>query len=112
MKIFLAFFLSGLVHVPSDMGSAVPASQSGAIRFFCTQLIGLVVEDVFSPLFNPLWRTRAGRAIAPFLGYFWVITFLAWSGPVRWFPVIRMQTRETELLRLSAFKPLMKAFSC
>ncbi|SPO01745.1 related to TRI7 - trichothecene biosynthesis gene cluster [Cephalotrichum gorgonifer] len=111
MKILIAFFLSGLIHVPSDMGSAVSASESGAIQFFSTQLIGLMIEDLLGPLFKPLWRTRAGRIIARPLGYFWVITFLAWSGPVRWFPVIRMQNAETELIGLGAFKPLMKAFS-
>ena len=98
--------------MPSDMGSAVPPSASGAIQFFSTQLVGLMLEDILAPFFKPLWRTRAGRLIARPLGHFWVITFLVWSGPVRWFPVIRMQNHETELVRLSAFKPLMKAFSC
>ncbi|KAF5710523.1 cytochrome P450 monooxygenase 3A7 [Fusarium mundagurra] len=32
LKILLAFALSGLVHVPSDMGSAVSAKDSGAIQ--------------------------------------------------------------------------------
>ena len=93
------------------MGSAVPPSESGAIQFFSTQLIGLILEDFLSPLCKPLWRTRAGRIVARLLGYFWVISFLAWSGPVRWFSVIRAQTQETELIGLGAFKPLMKAFS-
>ncbi|KAM7198352.1 cytochrome p450 3a7 [Rhypophila sp. PSN 637] len=111
LKILLAFFFSGLVHVPSDMGSAVPAAQSGAIQFFCMQPIGLMIEDVFSPLFRPLWRYRAWRIAARPLGYFWVITFLAWSGPVRWFPVIRMQNLETETFGFGAFRPLGKVIS-
>ncbi|KAK3315646.1 membrane bound O-acyl transferase family-domain-containing protein [Apodospora peruviana] len=112
LKILLAFFLSGLVHVPSDMGSAVPAAQSGAIQFFCMQPIGLMIEDVFRPLFSPLWKYQVWRIVARPLGYFWVITFLAWSGPVRWFPVIRMQNFETETFGLGAFKPLAKVMSC
>ncbi|KAF5983168.1 cytochrome P450 monooxygenase [Fusarium bulbicola] len=56
LKILLAFALSGLVHVPSDMGSAVSAKDSGAIQFFSTQLIGLMLEDVLGDLFLPLWR--------------------------------------------------------
>ncbi|KAF5001556.1 hypothetical protein FDECE_10904 [Fusarium decemcellulare] len=112
LKILIAFSLSGLVHVPSDMGSAVPAAKSGAIQFFASQLIGLMLEDVVGNMFNPLWKTRGTRVLARLLGYFWVITYLAWSGPVRWFPVILKQTHETELLRPSAFKLLMKAFSC
>lgn len=112
LKILLAFALSGLVHVPSDMGSAVPASKSGAIQFFSTQLIGLMLEDLFGDLFLPLWKYKATRVIAKLAGYFWVISFLAWSGPVRWFPVILQQTPETELFRLSAFKPMMKVMNC
>ncbi|KAF5681669.1 cytochrome P450 monooxygenase 3A7 [Fusarium circinatum] len=38
LKIFLAFALSGLVHVPSDMGSAVSAKDSGAIQFFSNMI--------------------------------------------------------------------------
>ncbi|KAG4267187.1 hypothetical protein FPRO04_04799 [Fusarium proliferatum] len=112
LKILLAFALSGLVHVPSDMGSAVSAKDSGAIQFFSTQLIGLMLEDVFGDLFLPLWKYKFTRLLARLAGYLWVITFLAWSGPVRWFPVILRQRPETELIRLSAFKPMAKVMSC
>ncbi|KAF5265263.1 hypothetical protein FOXYS1_3916 [Fusarium oxysporum] len=112
LKILLAFALSGLVHVPSDMGSAVSAKDSGAIQFFSTQLIGLMLEDVFGDLFLPLWKYKSTRILARLAGYFWVISFLAWSGPVRWFPVILQQRPETELIRLSAFKPMAKVMSC
>ncbi|WXC56489.1 hypothetical protein SNK03_002423 [Fusarium graminearum] len=112
LKILLAFALSGLVHVPSDMGSAVPAAKSGAIQFFSTQLIGLVLEDTFGDMFLPLWKYKTTRVLAKLAGYFWVISFLAWSGPVRWFPVILQQTPETELFRLSAFKPMAKVMTC
>ncbi|KLO90254.1 TRI7-trichothecene biosynthesis [Fusarium fujikuroi] len=112
LKILLAFALSGLVHVPSDMGSAVSAKDSGAIQFFSTQLIGLMLEDVFGDLFLPLWKYKFTRILARLAGYFWVISFLAWSGPVRWFPVILQQRPETELIRLSAFKPMAKVMSC
>jgi hypothetical protein len=94
------------------MGSAVPAAKSGAIQFFSTQLIGLMLEDLFGDLFLPLWKYKSTRILAKLAGYFWVISFLAWSGPVRWFPVILQQTPETELFRLSAFKPMMKVMNC
>jgi hypothetical protein len=91
------------------MGSAVPAAKSGAIQFFATQLVGLMLEDVFGDLFYSLWKSKPTRILARLLGYFWVLTFLAWSGPVRWFPVILKQNNETELIGLSAFKPLSRA---
>lgn len=94
------------------MGSAVSAAESGAVQFFATQLVGLMLEDVFGGLFRPLWRTRPTAILARLLGYLWVITFLVWSGPVRWFPVILMQNLETELIGLAAFKPLLKVLSC
>ena len=46
MKILLSFVFSGIVPIPSDMGSAVPYSQSGVIQFMCSQLIGLMIEDL------------------------------------------------------------------
>lgn len=94
------------------MGSAVPAAKSGAITFFSTQLIGLMLEDVFGDLFLPLWKYKATRVLAILTGYFWVITFLAWSGPVRWFPVILQQTKETELIGLDAFKVMGRVMKC
>lgn len=80
----------------------------------CSQLIGLAIEDVVGKVYhrafgNPKFSTPV-KVAGKVLGYFWVMTFLVWSGPVRWFPVIRMQTKETEMIRPSAFRTMAKAY--
>lgn len=42
---FLNFFISGLLHALVDVACGLPWQESGAIQFFCTQLLGIVLED-------------------------------------------------------------------
>lgn len=42
---FLNFFISGLLHALIDVACGLPWHESGAIQFFCTQLLGIVLED-------------------------------------------------------------------
>jgi len=86
MKILLSFVFSGIVPIPSDMGSVGLYSQSGVIQFMCSQLIGLIIEDLVEKLCSrafgqPKFSTRM-RICGKTLGYFWVMAFLMWSGPV------------------------------
>jgi hypothetical protein len=100
--------------MPTDVGSGVSAWKSGAVQFSCTQIIGLSIEDVAEGIFR---RVLGTRKVSPpvaarlrMLGYAWVVLFLAWSGPVRWFPVVEVSQRDTELIRWSSLRPLAKAF--
>ena len=43
---FLNFFTSGLLHAVVDVACGLPWQESGAIQFFCTQLLGIVLEDI------------------------------------------------------------------
>ena len=100
--------------MPTDIGSGVSGWKSGAVQFSCTQIIGLLVEDILESAcqgrFGPDKIPAPLSACFKFFGYVWVVLFLAWSGPVRWFPVIEVQQRETELIRWSSFRPMAKAF--
>lgn len=42
---FLNFFISGFLHALIDVACGLPWKESGAIQFFCTQLLGFVIED-------------------------------------------------------------------
>ncbi|KAF5562993.1 cytochrome P450 monooxygenase 3A7 [Fusarium phyllophilum] len=69
LKILLAFALSGLVHVPSDMGSAVSAKDSGAIQFFSNMISplyaigGLLLAYIGLSSLQLLYNYRKAKAI-------------------------------------------------
>lgn len=42
----LNFVISGLLHALIDVACGLPWHESGAIQFFCTQLFGIVLEDL------------------------------------------------------------------
>src|SRR2546421_9418248 len=43
-KIFIAFLLSGLIHLCSDLILGIPLRDSGAVTFFSLQPLGLMIE--------------------------------------------------------------------
>lgn len=51
---FLNFFISGLLHALVDIACGLPWQESGAIQFFCTQLLGIVLEDVARNIYRHL----------------------------------------------------------
>jgi hypothetical protein len=108
-KIFFTFFVSGVMHVVADSGGAVPVAQSGALQFFCTQALGILLEDAIQELsrifFGDL-NSRACRAV----GFLWVFAFLGWSTPVWVYPVARTLKREDCMLELGALRPLISSF--
>ena len=93
--LFLTFLISGIIHALQEMAQGLSFWQSGAIRFFVTQVFGIIVEDIA----QVQW-TRHGKrsddqtrkvACTPVLrsfGYTWVFLFLLWSTPVWIYPSI------------------------
>jgi len=45
LKIFVTFFLSGFIHLLPDLTAGITFSQSGALRFYCVQVLGIILED-------------------------------------------------------------------
>jgi hypothetical protein len=94
------------MHVVVDSGGAVPMAQSGALRFFCTQALGIIAEDGVQELYRRVFgnqKSRVGKAI----GYLWVLAFLSWSTPVWVYPVARTMKREDMMLTVNALRPLV-----
>ena len=91
-NIFIAFFFSGLLHVASDHGHTIPIRESGAIQFFVTQALGIMIEDGFQAVYYSLTGKRRPSK-APLLhrvvGYLWLVLFLTWSTPAWSYPLIR-----------------------
>lgn len=86
-RIFLAFFLSGLMHFPMDRAFGLRYSDLASVRFFSIQALGVMVED-------GVQAATAGLAIPPrvrrLVGYVWVVVFLWWSTPTWFYPSARV----------------------
>jgi hypothetical protein len=108
-KIFFAFSVSGLLHVASDSGGAVPIAQSGALWFFCTQALGIIIEDGVQEVYRILFGTHESRAFTA-IGYLWVVVFISWSTPMWVYPLARTIEREDMLPTVGALYPLVSAF--
>ncbi|KAJ5619896.1 hypothetical protein N7510_003880 [Penicillium lagena] len=77
-NIFLVFLQSGLFHVMTDAVAGIPTQYSGALPFFTSFTLGIMIEDGIQELYKrmtgseehfvPSWK----RAI----GYLWVIIWL------------------------------------
>lgn len=67
------------------MAEGMPWQESGSVRFFVTQFVGVVLEDTAQELYRRVggrpgnWRVRA-------LGFAWVFAFQVWSTPAWFYP--------------------------
>lgn len=98
VRIVLSFLISGLLHQYVDVAGGVPWAESGALHFFCTQALGIVLESCVQASFtyfrgrssdyhDSKQTTISGRARV--VGYIWTATFLIWSTPAFSYPVIQ-----------------------
>lgn len=109
-SIFFTFFLSGTLHIASDIGISVPPSQSGALRFFCTNALAIMLEDGVQELSRRLNGGKSpGGWWSRILGYVWVVVFLSWSTACWQYPQLRIVRREED--RILEFGVLRSAIS-
>lgn len=110
------------MHVVSDTGGALSMSESGALRFFCVQAVGITVEDMG----QEIWRRTFGsprkgkgkgkgervnenqwaRVGKQVIGYIWVISWLSYTTPVWVYPIVRGMEKADMLLTPSAMGPI------
>lgn len=97
LDLFLNFFISGLMHAVLDIASGISWHDSGALQFFCTQVIGIVLEERVQMIYHHsgVWADRPGKlssssAFRPrvLIGYIWVVMFLTWSFPIWIYPTL------------------------
>lgn len=81
LKLILTFMLSGILHTLAEFGGGLPVQQSGTMRFFVMQSLGIIFEDVLKAVSaneeSPVWH----KAMMRLLGYLWVGLFLVWTTP-------------------------------
>ena len=96
MNLILVFLISGIEHSLSDVAQGIPWQQSGAIRFFGTQAVGIIFEDaVIRAFVIRRFRPLTGT-LSRFVGYLWVLIFLFWSTPVWIYPSLYRNTGEAK----------------
>jgi hypothetical protein len=99
-KIFVAFGISGALHAMAETTRGISLKDQGAVRFFCTQTLGIMIEDGF----QELWRRLFGNAESDervngsksgpegskyarpalwkrVVGFLWLWAFMAWTTP-------------------------------
>ncbi|KAK2627805.1 hypothetical protein QTJ16_002451 [Diplocarpon rosae] len=113
-KIFLTFFISGILHQAIDYAQGVPWAQSGSLIFFCIQACGIVVEDTTQFIYR--WVTGAkfedpSKLWTRLVGYVWMVFFmLFWTTPWWFYPTALVSAGRSDATiipyALSVFKTL------
>ncbi|KAJ6036584.1 hypothetical protein N7540_000863 [Penicillium herquei] len=89
--LIFVFLTSALMHYLIDLSMGLSISSSGAISFFCTQALGVLLEDLISRIYLSLRGISRDQSLnrgQKILGYFWVSSFLAWSLPAYVYPML------------------------
>ena len=113
--LILVFLVSGVFHQILEVVQGLRFRESGAIQFFLTQVLGIVIEDAIQATYRSVYSLRRDESRSPptwarWLGYIWVFVFLVWSEPVWSYPTIRANTGsyEDELLPFSLLQRALK----
>ncbi|CZT12319.1 uncharacterized protein RAG0_16187 [Rhynchosporium agropyri] len=103
--IFCTFAVSGIFHTFSDLTQGISLLESGAMRFFVMQTLGIMMEDGAMAVLNYQVVRESGsrRGVGKILGYLWVVCWLVWSTPVWTFKVIQKETKPILPFSLIAF---------
>ncbi|KAJ5158142.1 uncharacterized protein N7500_007793 [Penicillium coprophilum] len=83
MNVFVVFFCSGVLHLILDIVQGIPAQESGAMLFFVTAPLGLMIEDGIKALWKSFSKPNRSIKTTPkplwqrVLGLTWS---MAWLG--------------------------------
>ena len=89
LRILVAFASSGVMHLLIDLSSGISVRNSGAMKAFVAQALGLIVEDIAMSIYQRLPRcARFAGHFKKALGVIWVALFLTWSVPAYIYPMM------------------------
>ena len=113
VRLFIAFWLSGLIHALTDVAEGYTWQASGSLRYFCTQVLGIMFEDGVQSVYRSLRGLdespgRQPERWAKVAGYAWVVAFQIWSVPVWVYPALVRNKGEAKdwIIPISFFKML------
>ncbi|KAK4169998.1 membrane bound O-acyl transferase family-domain-containing protein [Cladorrhinum sp. PSN259] len=104
----IIFLLSAVFHVAIDVSSGMLPSESGAMRFFTIQPLGIAVEDLIT------WILSGSMTAKPTLlqrwgGALWVLLWMTWTVPAYMFPVLaRIESGDKGVVPLSLIRLVTK----
>ncbi|KAI9042921.1 wax synthase family protein [Aspergillus affinis] len=92
-KIVMVFAASAVMHFLIDLSAGLSISTSGAAQFFCTQALGMMIEDLVVIVYFALRGDRPSRDRPAsrgerIIGFLWVGSFLVWSFPAYIYPML------------------------
>nr|A0A0M3STV6.1 RecName: Full=Acetyltransferase aurG; AltName: Full=Aurovertin biosynthesis cluster protein G [Calcarisporium arbuscula]ALD83633.1 O-acyl-transferase [Calcarisporium arbuscula] len=92
--ILATFFVSGLLHLfCAEYSYGIQWDQSGTLRFYSIQALGIAMEDAVQATSRRLFAYRSTywtRAI----GYVWVLLWFLWTSPAYFFPLLKYDTEK------------------
>lgn len=89
-RLLSIFLISGFMHLLIDNASGIPLHASGAITFFVTQALGIVIEDLAVATYRFLFvsNLRLPSLGERIFGRVCVLAFLTWSTPMYFYPML------------------------
>ncbi|PYH90290.1 hypothetical protein BO71DRAFT_402341 [Aspergillus ellipticus CBS 707.79] len=90
-QVLMVFVTSAFMHFLIDLSAGLSISSSGAVQFFCTQVLGMIGEDFAASAYcsmRGLSRNRPASRGERVIGFVWVGLFLAWSLPAYLYPML------------------------
>ncbi|OQE38532.1 hypothetical protein PENCOP_c008G07844 [Penicillium coprophilum] len=110
-NIFSTFFTSGVLHLACDAILGVPPSTSGAMRFFCSFPLAIMIEDGV----QEIWRRATGQnkdedRVMPIwqrlLGFVWVGLWMCVTSPWYLYPAARKQAENNWMVPVSVVEEI------
>ncbi|KAI0975054.1 membrane bound O-acyl transferase family-domain-containing protein [Xylaria arbuscula] len=110
LRVFIVFILSGILHVGIDFASGIGWRESGALRFFAIQPVGILIEDLFLSTYKSYIGTPDPRAsvMQRCFGFLWVGLWIAWTVPAYMYPVLN-STEAAGVVPISVIAPIKTA---
>ena len=116
-RIIAVFVCSGLYHIQIDMSYGIPPRSSGALRFFSSQALAIIFEDIIRFAYSTAFRGLSGKArdleaYEKLLGYAWTALWLIWSTPAISYPMAQknVQAGPSRILPFSPIRIVLGRF--
>ncbi|RHZ57400.1 acetyltransferase pyr8 [Aspergillus thermomutatus] len=109
-NIFFTFLTSGVLHLACDAILGVPPSASGAMKFFCSFPLAIMIEDGV----QEVWRQATGQSQGGnrvplwqrLVGFLWVGIWMCVTSPWYLYPAARQQPDKNWMVPVSVVEEI------